>query len=134
MVAAEISLRSHMDYRGHFCNYTVQLVCARSGYAGGYTAGGCEISSQFTPGTQEQSQCQSVLLFRQGPFCPSAATGSTFSSRKRTEAKSTPSAGAPRGATCNFCLSQLPLALVPVVLFEPDMFQEGGCGSGGGGR
>lgn len=123
-----------MDDRGHFCNYTVQLVCAGSGYAGGYTAEGSEISSQFTSGTPDRSQCQSVLLFRRGLFCPSAATGSTFSSGKRTEAKSTPSAAAPTGPAHNFCLSQLPLPLVPVVLFEPNMFQEGGCGSGGGGR
>lgn len=121
-----------MDYRGNFCNHAIQLVCARSGYAGGHTAEGREISSQFTPATQERSQYQSVLLFRQGPFCSSAATGSTFSSR--TEAKSTPSAASPRGPTCNFCLSQLPFSLVPVKQFKPNMFQEGSCGSGGGGR
>lgn len=40
----------------------------------------------------------------------------------------------PRGPTHNFCLTQLPLTLVPIVQFEPNMFQEGGCGSGGGGR
>jgi len=55
----------------------------------------------------------------------------TFSSIKRTKAKSTPSTVALRDPVCNSCLSQLPLALVPVVQYEPNMFQEGGCGSGG---
>lgn len=76
---------SRMDYRGHFSNYAVQLGYAWSGDAGGYTAEGDGISSLCSI----WAQAASGLLFRQGPFCPSAATSSALSSRRRTEAKST---------------------------------------------
>lgn len=39
-----------------------------------------------------------------------------------------------RGPVHHFCLLELPLGFVPVILFEPNMFQEGDWGSGGGGR
>lgn len=116
-----------MDYRGHVSNYTVQLGYAWSGDAGGYTAEGDGLSSLCS--------IWAGLLFRQGPFCPSAATSSALSSRRRTEAKSTHLQQL-QGVLCTISASQSfpPPGLVPVVQFEPNMFQEGGWGSGGGGR
>lgn len=88
---------SCMDYRGHVSNYTVQLGYAWSGDAGGYTAEGDGLSSLWSR--------WAGLLFRQGPFCPSAATSSALSSRRRTEAKSTHLQQL-RGVLCTISASQ----------------------------